>query len=111
MDGVPYVTQGQIPPGGSYRYAFPLRQSGTYWMHSHYGLQEQELTSAPLIIRTPEQSKLADAEFTVMLIDFSFTSPQEILKSLRGSMSAMQVNPTGITSCLAKQNQSLSPTR
>jgi hypothetical protein len=89
MDGVPYVTQEPIPPGGSYKYDFPLKQSGTYWMHSHYGLQEQQLTSAPMIIRTPGQSKLADAEFTVMLSDFSFTSPQEILKGLKGSMSAM----------------------
>jgi len=49
-------------------------------MHSHYGLQEQHLTSAPLIIRTPAQPKVADVEFTVMLNDFSFTSPQNILK-------------------------------
>jgi FtsP/CotA-like multicopper oxidase with cupredoxin domain len=89
MDGVPYVAQEPIPPGGSYRYDFPLKQSGTYWMHSHYGLQEQQLTSAPMIIRTPAHSKLADAEFTVMLSDFSFTSPQDILKSLMGDMGGM----------------------
>jgi len=89
MDGVPYLTQDPVSPGGSYKYDFPLKQSGTYWMHSHYGLQEQQLASAPMIIRTPEQSKLADAEFTVMLSDFSFTSPQDILKSLMGSMGGM----------------------
>jgi FtsP/CotA-like multicopper oxidase with cupredoxin domain len=33
MDGVPYVTQNPIPPGKSFRYDFPLKQSGTYWMH------------------------------------------------------------------------------
>jgi FtsP/CotA-like multicopper oxidase with cupredoxin domain len=58
-------------------------------MHSHYGLQEQQLTSAPLIIRASAQSKLADAEFTVMLSDFSFTSPQDILKGLTGKMGGM----------------------
>jgi FtsP/CotA-like multicopper oxidase with cupredoxin domain len=89
MDGVPYLTQEPIPPGGSYKYDFSLKQSGTYWMHSHYGLQEQQLTSAPMIIRTPAQSKLADAEFTVMLSDFSFTSPQDILKSLTANMGGM----------------------
>src|SRR5262249_19716507 len=41
MDGVPFVTQNPIAPGTSFRYDFPLKQSGTYWMHSHYGLQEQ----------------------------------------------------------------------
>src|SRR5215813_15032373 len=37
MDGVPFVTQDPIPPVKSFRYDFPLKQSGTYWMHSHYG--------------------------------------------------------------------------
>ena len=89
MDGVPFVTQDPIPPGGSRRYNFPLQQSGSYWMHSHYGLQEQQLLSAPMVIRSPKQSKVADAEFTVMLSDFSFTSPKDILKGLTGKKSAM----------------------
>lgn len=82
MDGVPFVTQDPIPPGGSHRYDFPLEQSGSYWMHSHYGLQEQQLLAGPMVIRSPTQCKLADAQFTVMLSDFSFTSPQNILKGL-----------------------------
>jgi FtsP/CotA-like multicopper oxidase with cupredoxin domain len=84
MDGVPFVTQDPIPPGASHRYDFPLKQSGSYWMHSHYGLQEQQLLSAPMVIRSPAQSRVADAEFTVMLSDFSFTSPKDILKGLMG---------------------------
>ena len=43
MDGVPYVNQEPIPPNGTMTYKFPLKQSGTYWMHSHFGLQEQTL--------------------------------------------------------------------
>ena len=89
MDGVPFVTQDPIPPGGSRRYNLPLQQSGSYWMHSHYGLQEQQLLSAPMVIRSPKQSKAADAEFTVMLSDFSFTSSKDILKGLTGKKSAM----------------------
>src|SRR5215831_15401528 len=90
MDGVPFVTQDPIPPGGSHRYDFPLVQSGSYWMHSHYGLQEQQLLAAPMVIRSPAQSKVADAEFTVMLSDFSFTSPRDILKGLVGETQAMK---------------------
>src|SRR5438094_1048810 len=90
MDGVPFVTQDPIPPGGSRRYNFPLQQSGSYWMHSHYGLQEQQLLSAPMVIRSPKQSKVADAEFTVMFSDFSFISPQNILKGLMGKSQAMK---------------------
>ena len=48
MDGVPFVTEDPVPPGGSRRYDFTLQQSGSYWMHSHYGLQEQQLLSAPM---------------------------------------------------------------
>jgi FtsP/CotA-like multicopper oxidase with cupredoxin domain len=88
MDGVPFVSQDPIPPGGSHRYDFPLVQSGSYWMHSHYGLQEQQLLAAPMVIRSPAQSKLANAEFTVMLSDFSFTSPPDILRGLMGKTQA-----------------------
>jgi FtsP/CotA-like multicopper oxidase with cupredoxin domain len=84
MDGVPYVTQGPIPPGGSHNYDFPLQQSGTYWIHSHYGLQEQQLVVAPMIIRAPARRKVADTEVIVTLSDFSFSSPEQILKRLSG---------------------------
>jgi FtsP/CotA-like multicopper oxidase with cupredoxin domain len=90
MDGVPFVTQDPIPPGDSRRYDFPLKQSGSYWMHSHYGLQEQQLLSAPMVIRSPTQSNVADAEFTVVFSDFSFTSPKDILKGLIGKKPAMK---------------------
>jgi FtsP/CotA-like multicopper oxidase with cupredoxin domain len=107
MDGVPYLTQEPLPPGGSYRYDFSLKQSGTYWMHSHYGLQEQQLTSAPLIIRTPAQSQLADAEYTVMLTDFSFTSPQDILKSLTANMGGMHGKSDQIAKSMSNPKDSL----
>lgn len=83
MDGVPFVTQDPIPPGGSFRYEFPLVQSGTYWMHSHYGLQEQLLNAAPMILWSPEERAKADRQVVVMLSDFSFTPPDEILRGLR----------------------------
>src|SRR5215510_6129100 len=95
MDGVPFVTQDPIPPGASRRYDFPLKQSGSYWMHSHYGLQEQQLLSAPMVIRSAAQSKVADAEFTVMLSDFSFKSPQDTLKGLMGKAQSMNGKQQG----------------
>src|SRR5262249_54074743 len=86
MDGVPFVTQDPIAPGKSFRYDFPLKQSGTYWMHSHYGLQEQLDNSAPLVIWTAEERAKADRQVVVMLSDFSFTSPEQILKGLKSEM-------------------------
>jgi len=86
MDGVPFVTQDPIQPGKSFRYDFLLKQSGTYWMHSHYGLQEQVYNSAPLIIWTPEERAKADRHVVVMLSDFSFTPAEKILNGLKRGM-------------------------
>src|ERR1043166_401743 len=96
MDGVPFVTQNPIPPGKSFRYDFLLKQSGTYWMHSHYGLQEQLYNSAPLIIWTPEERAKADRQVVVMLSDFSFSPPEQILKGLKSGMQtvSMKQNPS-----------------
>ena len=97
MDGVPFVTQNPIAPGKSFRYDFPLKQSGTYWMHSHYGLQEQVYNSAPLIIWTPEERAKADRQVVVMFSDFSFTPPEQILKGLKRGMQPtnMKESPPG----------------
>jgi len=82
QDGVPETSGLTIPPGGSARYDFPLRRGGTYWMHSHYGLQEQLLLSAPLIIRDGSENP-NQQEVIVMLADFSFTPPDQILAQLQ----------------------------
>lgn len=89
QDGVAFITQLPIYPGLSYRYHFPLVQSGTYWMHSHFGLQEQNLLSAPLIISDAEDVKIADQEVILFLTDFSFKSPQEIFQQLRSKKNGM----------------------
>lgn len=82
-DGVAFVTQFPIYPGLSYLYDFPLLQSGTYWMHSHFSLQEQLQLSAPLIIHDPEDANIANQEAILFLSDFSFKSPSEIYRNLR----------------------------
>ena len=83
QDGVAFVTQYAIYPGTEYHYFFPLIQSGTYFMHSHYGLQEQRLLSAPLILIDDTESDLANKDVVVLLTDFSFKSPSQIYQELR----------------------------
>lgn len=93
MDGVPFTTQPPIPPGERLRLRFPLQQDGTFWLHSHYGLQAQSFVAEPLLISTPEQDRWADHSFTVMLRDFSYTPAERILRNLvngeRGGGTAM----------------------
>src|SRR5712671_4472872 len=90
QDGVPGISGPPIPPGGSADYDFPLRFGGTFWMHSHQGLQEQSLMLAPLIIHD-ERNRPGQQEVVVMLNDFSLTPPEEILAGLKkgGSMPKM----------------------
>jgi len=84
QDGVPGISGPPIPPGGGADYDFPLSFGGTFWMHSHQGLQEQLLMSAPLIIH--DRRDLADEqEVVVMLADFSFTPPEQIFENLKKS--------------------------
>ncbi len=84
QDGVPNVSQPALDPGGLYEYDFPLTFPGTFWMHSHYELQEQRLMAAPLIIRDPAEAHLDEQEVVIMLHDFSFHHPDEILAGLKG---------------------------
>jgi FtsP/CotA-like multicopper oxidase with cupredoxin domain len=90
QDGVPGISGPPIPPGGSADYDFPLRFGGTFWMHSHQGLQEQLLMTAPLIIHD-QRDRADQQEIVVMLADFSFTPPEQIFESLKksGSMGGM----------------------
>ena len=83
QDGVPDVSQPALEPGGVYEYDFPLDASGTYWMHSHFGFQEQRMMAAPLIIRDPAEAHLDEQEVVIMLHDFTFRDPDEILSELR----------------------------
>ncbi len=83
QDGVAFITQFPIYPGQTYPYRFPLKQCGTYWMHAHYGMQEQRLPAAPLILTSAEDHKMADQEVVMLLSDFSFQSPESIFSIVK----------------------------
>jgi FtsP/CotA-like multicopper oxidase with cupredoxin domain len=84
-----------IAPGKQQDYDFAPR-TGTHWMHSHHGLQEQALMAAPLIVRTEEDHRRDAQEVTVLLHDFSFRDPAEILAGLTKS-SGMAVDHAGMS--------------
>lgn len=83
QDGVPGLTQPVIAPNASCRYDFRTQPAGTHWMHSHQGLQEAFLLSAPLIVRDPAHDRADEQEIILFLGDFSFTPPREIYARLR----------------------------
>lgn len=84
MDGVPYVTQVPIEPGATFTYEFPIRQSGTYWYHSHTELQEQSGLYGSIVIG--DNAYQPDRDHVVLLSDWTTDSPGSILRTLkRGS--------------------------
>ncbi len=86
MDGVPYLTTPPIAPGTSRVFEFTLRQSGTYWYHSHTGLQEQRGVYGAIVIRPRERDLEVDREHVVVLSDWTNESPHEVMRTLmRGS--------------------------
>jgi FtsP/CotA-like multicopper oxidase with cupredoxin domain len=84
MDGVPMLPRPPIAPGKSVIYDFQNFTAGTHWMHSHVGLQEQKLLAAPLIVRETQEPMFDEQEHVVMLHDFTFRDPNEILAELKG---------------------------
>ena len=83
-DGVPGVSFPGIKPGSNYLYDFPVMQSGTYWYHSHSGLQEQEGHYGPIIIDPAGTDPIAyNREHVIVLADHSPLSPEAIFRRLK----------------------------
>ncbi len=84
MDGVPNLTFPPIAPGSTFTYEFPLRQSGTYWYHSHTGLQEQRGVYGSIVI-TPRDGEVdaSDRDHVVLLSDWTDTEPNQVMRTLR----------------------------
>jgi CopA family copper-resistance protein len=84
MDGVPGISFPGIKPGETFSYEFPVRQSGTYWYHSHSGLQEQSGNYAPLIIEPRSGERVAvDRDYILLVSDFTVHDPHYIMDRLR----------------------------
>ena len=82
QDGVPQLSQPALKPGESAAYDFKPR-TGTHWMHSHLGLQEQKLLAAPMVVRDKSDLAADELDHVVLLHDFTFREPQEILAELQ----------------------------
>ena len=83
QDGVPYISAPPIAPGKFADYDFPARPPGTRWMHAHFGLQEQDLLAAPLIVREKNAIRSGLQEVGVFLEEFTWTKPSLIFEDLR----------------------------
>ncbi|WP_223434805.1 MULTISPECIES: copper resistance system multicopper oxidase [unclassified Pseudomonas] len=84
MDGVPGLSFHGIEPGGVYVYQFQVRQNGTYWYHSHSGLQEQSGVYGPLVIDAKEPEPFEyDRDHVVMLTDWTDEDAASLMNTLK----------------------------
>ena len=84
MDGVPGLSFHGIAPDGMYEYKFKVNQSGTYWYHSHSGLQEQVGVYGALVIDAKEPEPFSyDRDYVVLLSDWTDENPTRVLAKLK----------------------------
>jgi len=84
QDGVPGISFPGIKPGETFTYQFKIKQSGTYWYHSHSGLQEQDGVYGPLVITPAKREPFRyDRDYVVMLSDWTDEKPEAILGHLK----------------------------
>ncbi|TAK99126.1 MAG: copper resistance system multicopper oxidase [Rhodospirillaceae bacterium] len=84
QDGVPGLTFPGIMPGETFTYRFPIIQSGTYWYHSHSGMQEQTGLSGALILEPQSKEPYQyDRDYVIVLSDWTDEDPITIISNLK----------------------------
>ncbi|NVZ30008.1 copper resistance system multicopper oxidase [Pseudomonas gingeri] len=84
MDGVPGLSFHGIAPDGMYEYKFKVHQNGTYWYHSHSGLQEQAGVYGPIVIDSKEPEPFQySRDYVVMLTDWTDEDPGRVMAKLK----------------------------
>jgi multicopper oxidase len=95
MDGVPDVSNVPIAPGRMYVYEYPIRQTGTYWYHSHVGFQEQQGCYGAFIIQPAHEPLRTEHDAVILLGDWLHRSPAEVFAELRAGKETMGGMNTG----------------
>ena len=108
FDGVPGLSFPGIKPRSTFTYEFPIRQSGTYWYHSHSGLQEQLGHYGPIVIDPAGTDPIAsDREHVIVLSDHSPISPEAIFRRMKVDPGSFNFQKQTLAGLLAGRDQTL----
>ena len=92
QDGVPHVNMAPITPGETREFRFRLRHGGTFWYHSHSGLQEQLGIYGSIVITPKGGERIkTDHDLVVVLSDWTNESPYDVLAQLRAGFEWQQI--------------------
>jgi CopA family copper-resistance protein len=84
MDGVPGISFAGIAPGETFTYRFQIEQSGTYWYHSHSGMQEITGMYGTIIVEPRDGERIrADRDLVVQLSDWTDQDPMQVFAKLK----------------------------
>ena len=84
MDGVPGISFKGIAPGETFTYRFKVMQAGTYWYHSHSGMQEQLGMYGAIIIDPAGSDPIrSDRDYVVQLSDWTDENPVRVMEKLK----------------------------
>ena len=84
MDGVPNISFDGIKPNETFTYRFKIKQSGTYWYHSHSGFQEQTGIYGAIVIEPKIKDPYEyDRDYVIALSDWSDEKPENIYRKLK----------------------------
>ncbi|KXP08197.1 copper oxidase [Tsukamurella pulmonis] len=98
-DGVPGVTQDAVRPGGRFVYEFTAPDAGTHYFHPHVGAQLDRALYAPIIIDDPNEPGAYDAEWIVVLDDWTDgigKNPDQILADFQAKTGPLQTGMGGM---------------
>jgi CopA family copper-resistance protein len=108
MDGVPGVSFPGIKARSTFVYEFPVVQAGTYWYHSHSGLQEQLGHYGPIVIDPKDADPIGyDREHVIVLSDHSRLSPEAIFRKLKVNPGHFNMQRQTLGGLLAGEDQPL----
>lgn len=97
-DGVPYLTTLPIEPGATHLFEFPVKQSGTYWYHSHTEFQEQLGVHGSIVIHPKEETITSDRDYVLVLSDWTDEDPREVMRSLKRGSEYYQLKKKNVQS-------------
>ncbi|WP_082730903.1 MULTISPECIES: copper resistance system multicopper oxidase [unclassified Sphingomonas] len=108
FDGVPGISFPGIKPRSKFVYEFPIKQAGTYWYHSHSGMQEQLGHYGPIVIDPAGTDPVGfDREHVIVLSDHSQMSPEAIFRKMKLMPGYFNYQKQTLSGLLAGKNQSL----
>jgi L-ascorbate oxidase len=107
MDGVPGISFPGIDPGETFVYELPITHSGTFWYHSHSGMQEAVGLYGPIVIDPAEPDPIAsEREHVLILSDWSPIHPHEQMRRLKMMSSYFNRQKQTLAGLLAGKDQS-----